>query len=65
MTRPIAALDVQLSVVEADTVLQQLLAAPPAGHTPAPQPADWYERVFDAMACAHPEACKCPPESVR
>ena len=59
MTRRIAALDVPLPVVEADTALQSLLAAPPAGHTPSLQPADWYERVFDAMACAHPEACQC------
>ncbi|MFF0777035.1 hypothetical protein [Streptomyces sp. NPDC003720] len=59
MTRPIAALDVPLPVVEAEARLQQLLAAPPAGHTPSLQPADWYEQVFDAMACAHPEACQC------
>ena len=59
MTRPIAALDVPLPVVQADTALQLLLATPPAGHTPAPQPADWYERVFDAMACAHPDRCTC------
>ncbi|MYS15067.1 hypothetical protein [Streptomyces sp. SID4982] len=59
MTRPISDLDVQLHVLEDDTRLHQLLAAPPAGHTPVPQPNDWYERVFDAMACAHPEACTC------
>ncbi|MGV9352350.1 hypothetical protein [Streptomyces misionensis] len=57
MTRPIAAMDVPLSVVEAEAALQQLLAAPPAGHTPDPQPDDWYEDVFDAMAGAHPEKC--------
>jgi hypothetical protein len=62
MTRRIAALDVPLPVVEADARLQQLLAAPPAGHTPEPQPADWYEQVFDAMACAHPETCTCTPK---
>ncbi len=62
MTRPIADLDVPLSVVEADTALQQLLAAPPAGHTEALQPADWYERVFDLLACTHPENCTCTPE---
>ncbi|RRQ81510.1 hypothetical protein [Streptomyces griseofuscus] len=45
--------------VDADAALQALLAKPPAGHTAALQPSDWYERVFDAMACAHPEACAC------
>ena len=65
MTTDISRLDVPLPVVEADTALQALLADPPAGHTPLLQPAEWYERVFDAMACAHPEACTCPPESVR
>lgn len=48
---------------DADAALQALLAAPPAGHTPAPQPDDWYERVFDAMACAHPETCTCTSEA--
>lgn len=65
MTAPlhdIAALDVPLPVVEADVSLQSLLAAPPLGHTPAPQPDAWYEAVFDAMACAHPETCTCTPE---
>jgi len=42
--------------------LQSLLATPPFGHTPNPQPADWYERVFDQMACAHPETCTCTPK---
>lgn len=42
--------------------LRWLLAEPPAGHTPQQQPRDWYERVFDAMACAHPETCTCTPE---
>ncbi|WP_318201108.1 hypothetical protein [Streptomyces sp. SCL15-4] len=59
MTTDLSRLDVPLPVVEADVTLQQLLAAPPAGHTSAPQPDDWYERVFDAMACAHPETCQC------
>ncbi|MFI1928291.1 hypothetical protein [Streptomyces sp. NPDC020377] len=58
----LAALDVPASVVAADTRLQALLAAPPAGHTPEPQPADWYERVFDLLACAHPERCTCTPK---
>jgi|GEM_PF-5879382 len=62
MTRRIDALDVPLAVVEADTQLRSLLAAPPNGHTPALQPSDWYERVFDLLACAHPETCTCPPE---
>jgi hypothetical protein len=62
MTRPISDVDVALPVVEADAALQALLAAPPAGHTPAPQPADWYEAVFDLLPCIHPEACNCPPE---
>ncbi|MFI8351234.1 hypothetical protein [Streptomyces sp. NPDC085596] len=57
MTRPISHLDVPLPVLEAGARLHDLLAAPPAGHTPVPQPRDWYERVFDAMACAHPETC--------
>lgn len=59
MTVDLSRLDVPLPVVEADTRLQSLLAAPPAGHTAAEQPADWYERVFDAMAGAHPECCNC------
>ena len=62
MTVDLSRLDVPLPVVEADTRLQALLAAPPAGHTPQQQPADWYEQVFDLLACAHPETCKCPPE---
>jgi hypothetical protein len=62
MTRRIDALDVPLPVVEADTQLRSLLAAPPLGHTPELQPSDWYERVFDLLACAHPETCTCTPE---
>ena len=54
--------DVPLPVVEAGVALNQLLAAPPSGHTGAPQPAVWYERVFDLLACTHPENCTCPPE---
>jgi hypothetical protein len=65
MTRPVSALDRSLPAVEADTRLQQLLADPPLGHTPTPQPADWYERVFDLLACAHPETCGCSPEVTR
>jgi len=61
VTRPIAALDVPLPVVVADAQLCALLATPPAGHTASLQPDDWYERVFDAMACAHPETCTCTP----
>lgn len=62
-SRPLAAVDVSLPVVEADARLQSLLAAPPAGHTPAPQPSAWYEQVFDLLACTHPENCTtCPPE---
>ncbi len=59
MTVDLSRHPVPLPVVEADAALQALLAEPPAGHTPNQQPADWYERVFDAMACAHPETCKC------
>ncbi|NEB92390.1 hypothetical protein [Streptomyces bauhiniae] len=59
MTHPISHLDVSLPVVEADIRLHNLLNTPPAGHTPSLQPGEWYERVFDAMACAHPEACTC------
>ncbi|MGW4222930.1 hypothetical protein ACWEG1_05685 [Streptomyces bauhiniae] len=59
MTRPISHLDVPLPAVEAEVRLHDLLDKPPAGHTPNPQPRDWYERVFDAMACAHPETCDC------
>ena len=62
MSTDIAALDIPLPAVEADVALQALLAAPPHGHTPTLQPRDWYERVFDAMACAHPETCPCTPE---
>ncbi len=61
-TRPIRALDAPLPVVEAGVALSQLLADPPSGHTGAPQPAVWYERVFDLLACTHPENCTCPPE---
>lgn len=60
--RPMADLDVPLSVVVADIRLTALLADPPAGHTAAQQPADWYERVFDQLACAHPESCTCTPK---
>jgi hypothetical protein len=62
MTLPISAVDVPLPVVESDTRLQSLLAAPPAGHGKEPQPAAWYEAVFDLLACTHPEACTCPPK---
>ncbi|MFF4848734.1 hypothetical protein [Streptomyces sp. NPDC001194] len=50
----------RLDVPAADVALQMLLARPPAGHTPELQPAIWYERVFDALACAHPEKCTKP-----
>lgn len=60
--KPIAALDVPLPAVEADVRLQSLLAEPPMGHTPALQPSDWYEQVFDLLACTHPENCTCTPE---
>lgn len=63
MTLPIAALDVPAEAVAADTRLQSLLATPPNGHTSAPQPADWYESVFDLLACAHPECCTCTPKA--
>ncbi|CUW31715.1 hypothetical protein [Streptomyces reticuli] len=59
MTVNLSRLNTPLPAVEADAALQALLAAPPAGHTPSLQPADWYERVFDAMACAHPDRCTC------
>lgn len=76
MTRPIADVDVPLptpreqiadlverqSVDRAVTRLRALFAEPPAGHTPVPQPDDWYEAVFDQLACAHPENCTCPPK---
>jgi hypothetical protein len=62
MTRPMSAVDVSLPAVEADARLQLLLAAPPLGHTETLQPGAWYERVFDLLACAHPENCTCPPE---
>ncbi|MER5875536.1 hypothetical protein ABT119_06345 [Streptomyces sp. NPDC001910] len=61
MTRPISDLDVPTAVVEADSRLQSLLAAPPLGHTKALQPGAWYEQVFDLLACAHPESCICTP----
>lgn len=63
MTRPISNLDTPLTVLTADIQLQALLVDPPAGHTPAPQPADWYEAVFDLLACTHPEACDCKETS--
>lgn len=62
MTRPISALDRPLPALEADLRLRTLLAKPPAGHCAAPQPAGWYEDVFDAMASAHPETCHCTPQ---
>lgn len=62
MTVDISRLDVPLSVVTDDVRLQAELAAPPNGHTPVPQPADWYERVFDLLACTHPETCTCPTQ---
>jgi len=62
VTRPIRDLDVPASVVEADGRLKSMLATPPAGHGPAPQPADWYEQVFDLLACTHPDTCTCTPE---
>lgn len=61
MTVPMHRMDTPLPVVEADVRLQSLLAAPPAGHGTALQPADWYEAVFDLLACTHPEACTCTP----
>lgn len=60
--KPIAALDVPLPLVEADTRLRSLLASPPAGHTPTPQPNTWHEAVFDLLACTHPDTCICTPE---
>ena len=63
MTVDLSRLDVPLAVVEADVSLQDLLAHPPAGHhTKDPQPADWYEAVFDLLACTHPESCTCAPK---
>lgn len=62
MTRPIGQPGVSLPVVEADVRLQDLLTHPPAGHRPEPQPDSWYEAVFDALACAHPETCTCTPK---
>jgi len=62
MTRPIRDLDVRAAVVEADVRLNNLLAHPPAGHTPALQPDDWYEAVFDLLPCTHPDTCTCPPK---
>lgn len=62
MTVPMHRLDVPLPVVEAGVALNQLLAAPPAGNTGAPQPDAWYEQVFDLLACTHPENCTCPPK---
>lgn len=60
--RDISALDVRTAVVEADARLQSLLATPPLGHTKALQAADWYEAVFDLLACTHPETCTCTPK---
>jgi hypothetical protein len=53
---------VLLPVGEADARLGALLAAPPAGHSSTPQPADWYEQVFELLACTHPDTCTCTPE---
>jgi len=65
MTVDLSRATAPLPVADADTALRALLAAPPAGHTPDAQPRDWYEQVFDAMACAHPETCTCPPAAAR
>jgi hypothetical protein len=62
VTRPIRDLDVPAPVVEADARLQSMLAAPPNGHGPSLQPADWYEQVFDLLACTHPDTCTCTPK---
>jgi hypothetical protein len=62
VTRPLRDVDVPLPVVEADARLQSLLANPPAGHGKNLQPDDWYEAVFDLLACTHPEVCDCPPK---
>jgi hypothetical protein len=62
VTRPIRDLDVPAPVVEADARLQSMLAAPPNGHGPGLQPPDWYEQVFDLLACTHPDTCTCTPE---
>lgn len=62
MTRPIRDLDVPAAVVESDVRLTALLAAPPLGHGPIPQPDAWYEAVFDLLPCTHPETCTCTPE---
>lgn len=48
-------LDVPAPVVAARVKLRDLLTHPPAGHTPTPQPADWYEATFDALIAAQPE----------
>lgn len=50
----------QLRTLLAERRLQSLLSTPPLGHVGAPQPADWYERVFDALADAHPDKCTKP-----
>jgi hypothetical protein len=63
--RPWSAMDTPLPMVEADTRLQALLADPPAGHVKALQPSDWYEAVFDLLACAHPETCTCTSKETR
>lgn len=63
MTRPWTRMDTPLPVVESDTRLQELLAAPPAGHRKALQPGAWYEAVFDLLACTNPEACTCKETS--
>jgi hypothetical protein len=62
MTVDLSRLAVPAPVVAADARLQQLLATPPMGHTPDPQPRGWYEAVFDLLACTHPEACTCTPK---
>lgn len=53
MATPIERLDVPLPVVAAQVKLHDLLEHPPAGHTPTPQPAAWYEATFDALIAAH------------
>jgi hypothetical protein len=62
MSTDLSRLDIPAPVVEADARLQQLLATPPMGHSPVPQTSDWYEAVFDLLACTHPEACACTPK---
>lgn len=57
MTRPIAAVDVPLPVVEAAAHLSWLQAHPVPADAPLKDQHDWTAAAFRDLAACHPEAC--------